>query len=120
MSACKDAASSVNRLTGLLKQAVAVFSPPRRSKNANGVANLTMKEAVEYLSKRDETFQHWGASYIQHNTYVNDKAKEEVGHFPTSGYRVSPRCPVGGVRKRKDGDVADWSLIQVRGKGGSI
>lgn len=37
-----------------------------------------MKEAVEYLSKKDETYQHWGASYIQHNTFVDEKAKEEV------------------------------------------
>lgn len=40
-----------------------------------------MKEAVEFLSKNDETYQHWGASYIQHNTFVNEQAKEEVGWF---------------------------------------
>ncbi|XP_075881076.1 plakophilin-1-like [Nelusetta ayraudi] len=48
------------------------------STHTGGIANLTMKEAVEYLSKKDETYQHWGASYIQHNTFLDDKAKEEV------------------------------------------
>lgn len=37
-----------------------------------------MKEAVDYLSNDDETYQHCGASYIQHNTFIDDKAKEEV------------------------------------------
>ncbi|KAM9859444.1 plakophilin-1-like [Aulostomus maculatus] len=44
----------------------------------SGVADITMKEAVEYLSNEDEKYQHCGASYIQHNTFINDKAKEEV------------------------------------------
>lgn len=37
-----------------------------------------MKEAVDFLSNEDETYQHCGASYIQHNTFIDDKAKEEV------------------------------------------
>lgn len=37
-----------------------------------------MKEAVEYLGNMDETYQHCGASFIQHNTFIDDKAKEEV------------------------------------------
>ena len=37
-----------------------------------------MKEAVEYLSNAEETYQHCGASYIQHNTFINEKAKDEV------------------------------------------
>ncbi|XP_035488839.1 plakophilin-1 isoform X1 [Scophthalmus maximus] len=44
----------------------------------SGVADITMKEAVEYLSNSGDTFQHCGASYIQHNTFIDDKAKEEV------------------------------------------
>lgn len=52
-----------------------------RSKGNAKVANLTMKEAVEYLSSKDEMYQHWGASYIQHNTFIDDKAKEDVGDF---------------------------------------
>ncbi|XP_076604484.1 plakophilin-1 isoform X3 [Chaetodon auriga] len=44
---------------------------------SGGVADITMKEAVEYLSK-GETYQHCGASYIQHNTFIDESAKEEV------------------------------------------
>ncbi|XP_063766747.1 plakophilin-1 isoform X2 [Eleginops maclovinus] len=44
-------------------------------------ADITMKEAVEYLSNEEETYQHCGASYIQHNTFIDEKAKEEVLKF---------------------------------------
>lgn len=44
----------------------------------SGAAEITMVEAVEYLSRREDTFQHCGASYIQHRTFIDDKAKEEV------------------------------------------
>ncbi|KAM7423045.1 hypothetical protein PAMA_010871 [Pampus argenteus] len=44
----------------------------------SGVADITMKEAVEYLSIKDETYKYYGASYIQHNTFIGDTAKEEV------------------------------------------
>eukprot|EP00064_Thunnus_orientalis_P001669 superscaffoldBa00000115_g1672 len=47
------------------------------SNGNSGVADITMKEAVEYLSSEDETYKHCGASYIQHNTFIDDKAKEE-------------------------------------------
>lgn len=47
-----------------------------------------MKEAVEYLSN-DETYQHCGASYIQHTTFIDDNAKEEVVCFVIlSSYHV--------------------------------
>lgn len=39
---------------------------------------MTMKEAVEYLSIDDESVQHCAAAYIQHNTFVDDKTKDEV------------------------------------------
>ncbi|XP_028303371.1 plakophilin-1-like isoform X2 [Gouania willdenowi] len=52
---------------------------------SSGVADITMKEAVEYLSNKDETYQHCGASYIQHQTYVDEAAKEEV--FKLNGVR---------------------------------
>lgn len=48
------------------------------SLSSGGVADITMKEAVEYLSNKDETYQHCGASYIQHNTFIDESAKEEV------------------------------------------
>ncbi|KAG7226786.1 hypothetical protein INR49_014135 [Caranx melampygus] len=45
----------------------------------NGVkVVMDMMEAVEYLSSADETVQHCAASYIQHNTFVDDKTKDEV------------------------------------------
>ncbi|KAM8915481.1 plakophilin-1 isoform 2-T2 [Spinachia spinachia] len=48
------------------------------SNGTSAVADITTKEAVEYLSNPDETYQHCGASYIQHNAFIDDKAKEEV------------------------------------------
>ncbi|XP_029007815.1 plakophilin-1-like [Betta splendens] len=48
---------------------------------SNGVskaADMTMKEAVECLSQSQETYQSCGASYIQHNAFIDDKAREEV------------------------------------------
>ncbi|XP_054641488.1 plakophilin-1-like [Dunckerocampus dactyliophorus] len=44
----------------------------------SGIADLTMKEAVEFLSNEDDRYKHCGAAYIQHNTFIDDKAKEEV------------------------------------------
>ncbi|XP_053723471.1 plakophilin-1-like [Synchiropus splendidus] len=46
--------------------------------NGNVTKDLTMKEAVEYLSNQNELFKCCGASYIQHNTFVDEKAKDEV------------------------------------------
>ncbi|KAK6318822.1 hypothetical protein J4Q44_G00100330 [Coregonus suidteri] len=47
--------------------------------NDNGqLADITMAEAVQYLSSGDENYQHCGASFIQHSTYSEDKAKQEV------------------------------------------
>ncbi|XP_072237796.1 plakophilin-1 [Leuresthes tenuis] len=45
----------------------------------NGTSlDITLREAVEFLSSGDENYQLCGASYIQHNSFINDKAKEEV------------------------------------------
>ncbi|MBN3297402.1 PKP1 protein, partial [Amia calva] len=41
-------------------------------------ADMTMRDAVEYLSNRDENFQHCGTSFIQHATFKDDKSKQEV------------------------------------------
>ncbi|KAI3369847.1 hypothetical protein L3Q82_024656, partial [Scortum barcoo] len=64
----------------------------------SGVADISMKEAVEYLSSDGEMFQHWGASYIQHNAFIDDKAKEEVlkfnGVLPLVGLLRSPSSQV--------------------------
>nr|XP_046239029.1 plakophilin-1 [Scatophagus argus] len=68
------------------------------SNGNSGVADITMKEAVEYLSSMEETYQHCGASYIQHNTFIDDKAKEEVlrlnGVLPLVGLLRSPSLKV--------------------------
>ncbi|KAL1249641.1 hypothetical protein QQF64_020646 [Cirrhinus molitorella] len=40
--------------------------------------NITLEEAVEYLSHADVSYQLCGASFIQHHTFTEDKAKQEV------------------------------------------
>uniref|UniRef100_A0A3Q2PQ68 Plakophilin 1b n=1 Tax=Fundulus heteroclitus TaxID=8078 RepID=A0A3Q2PQ68_FUNHE len=67
--------------------------------NGNAVnADITMKEAVQFLSSNDEHYQNCGASYIQHNTFTDDKAKEEVlklkGIHPLVGRLRSPNSQV--------------------------
>ncbi|XP_076003183.1 plakophilin-1 isoform X2 [Genypterus blacodes] len=62
----------------------AIPKSPTKSKvepKVNGhsaAADITMKEAVEYLSNKEEAYQRCGASFIQHKTFIDDKAKEEV------------------------------------------
>lgn len=54
-----------------------------------------MKEAVEYLSSGDENYQLCGASFIQHATYSEDKAKQEVWtRIWVSWTRIKQLCPV--------------------------
>nr|XP_057939713.1 plakophilin-1-like [Doryrhamphus excisus] len=45
---------------------------------APGASDLTIKEAVEFLSHPEEKFQLCGATIIQHNTFKEDRAKQEV------------------------------------------
>ncbi|XP_018614038.2 plakophilin-1-like [Scleropages formosus] len=40
--------------------------------------NITMNEAVEFLSRHNENYQNLGVSFIQHSTFHDDKAKQEV------------------------------------------
>lgn len=49
-----------------------------RSNGIRGAADITMKEAVEYLSHSEKDYQSCGASYIFHQTLIDDKAKEQV------------------------------------------
>ncbi|XP_060931341.1 plakophilin-1 [Limanda limanda] len=42
------------------------------------VSELTLKQAVEYLSHPDESFKQCGATFIQHTTFKEERAKEEV------------------------------------------
>lgn len=48
--------------------------------------DLTLKEAVEYLSHPEENYQQCGATFIQHATFKEEHAKQEVlqlGGIPT-------------------------------------
>lgn len=49
----------------------------------NGVntSELTLKEAVDFLSHSEENFQQWGATFIQHNTVKDDQVKQEVSQL---------------------------------------
>lgn len=49
-----------------------------RSNGNCGAADITLKEAVEYLSHSDKAYQRCGASYIWHKTFADDSAKEQV------------------------------------------
>ncbi|XP_059415656.1 plakophilin-1-like [Carassius carassius] len=40
--------------------------------------DMTMQEAIDYLFSTDESVQQCGAAYIQHSTFTDDKAKQEV------------------------------------------
>uniref|UniRef100_A0A8C9SHC1 Plakophilin 1 n=1 Tax=Scleropages formosus TaxID=113540 RepID=A0A8C9SHC1_SCLFO len=42
------------------------------------ISDLTLKDAVEYLSRPEERYKLRGASFIQHTTFKDDKAKQEV------------------------------------------
>ncbi|XP_042562356.1 plakophilin-1 [Clupea harengus] len=44
----------------------------------SSMPDMTMREAVEYLSKEEGNYQLWGASYIQHSTFKEAKPKQEV------------------------------------------
>ncbi|XP_059383270.1 plakophilin-1 isoform X2 [Carassius carassius] len=48
------------------------------------VPNITLKEAVDYLSHSDTSHQLCGASFIQHHTFTEDRAKQKV-------------CSLGGI-----------------------
>lgn len=49
-----------------------------RVNSAVNVSDLTLKEAVEYLSHPEENYQQCGATFIQHTTFKEDHAKQEV------------------------------------------
>lgn len=42
------------------------------------MSDITLSEAISWISHGDERYQLHGATIIQHNTYTDDKAKEEV------------------------------------------
>ncbi|XP_029358745.1 plakophilin-1-like [Echeneis naucrates] len=90
---------SAKRFSKYLDSGGTVKVKAEASSNGNrGATDLTMKEAVECLSSDHEAFQHCGASYIQHNVFVDDNAKEEVlklnGIRPLVGLLRSPNSQV--------------------------
>lgn len=40
--------------------------------------DLTLKEAVEFLSQTEENYQQCGATFIQHTTFKEEHTKQEV------------------------------------------
>uniref|UniRef100_A0A8C6WKV5 Plakophilin 1 n=1 Tax=Neogobius melanostomus TaxID=47308 RepID=A0A8C6WKV5_9GOBI len=73
-------------------------------------AELTLKEAVAFLSHSEENFQQWGATFIQHNTFKDDRIKQEVPRFISLmtyliSYVASRWCPplVGLLRSANPG-----------------
>ncbi|RVE70617.1 hypothetical protein OJAV_G00066060 [Oryzias javanicus] len=65
-----------------------------------GMADITLKEAVEFLSSPEEIYQHRGASFIQHITFKEPDTKTEVlqlGGIP--GLVTLLRSPNPGVNQ---------------------
>lgn len=58
--------------TGLIK-----YISCRGSTTATGL-ELTVKEAVEYLSHDEESYQQCGATFIQNASFKAEQAKTEV------------------------------------------
>lgn len=50
-----------------------------RVNSTASMADMTLKEAVEYLSHSDENYQQCGATFIQHATFKEERTKQEVG-----------------------------------------
>ncbi len=50
--------------------------------------NMTMQDAVDYLFSTDESYQLSGAAYIQHSTFTDDKAKQEVWTINYHGFTM--------------------------------
>ncbi|XP_063743709.1 plakophilin-1 [Eleginops maclovinus] len=42
------------------------------------MSDMTLRQAVEFLSHSDENYQQLGASFIQHTTYKEEASKQEV------------------------------------------
>ncbi|KAF7652280.1 hypothetical protein LDENG_00098810 [Lucifuga dentata] len=48
------------------------------AKSGIPISELSLKEAVEFLSHPDENYQQCGATFIQHTTFKEEQAKQEV------------------------------------------
>lgn len=49
-----------------------------RSANSTSTLDLTIKEAVEFLSQPEENYQQCGATFIQHAAFKEEPTKQEV------------------------------------------
>lgn len=66
------------------------------------IPDLTLKEAVEYLTHPEENFQHCGATYIQHVTFKDENAKEEVrAHAHTNKLETKVKIRQVNNKKKK-------------------
>ncbi|KAM7404785.1 hypothetical protein PAMP_012098 [Pampus punctatissimus] len=68
------------------------------------ISDLTLKEAVEFLSHPEDNFQQCGATFIQHTTFKEERAKQEV--FQLGGIPVLVtllRSPSPGVSQAAAG-----------------
>lgn len=63
------------------------------SRGSSGVnlSDLTLKEAVGYLSHPEENFQQCGANFIQHTTFKEESAKQEVKALAHK-YTINTSC----------------------------
>ncbi|KAM6976891.1 plakophilin-1 [Aplochiton taeniatus] len=64
-----------------IKGSVSKITKTDQQQGVNGeltMPDLTLKEAVEFLSHPEENYQLCGASFIQHATYNEDNPKKEV------------------------------------------
>lgn len=62
----------------LLTEQVSHFYYFSRVNTGINMSDVTLKEAVEYLSHTDENYQQFGATFIQHTTFNEERAKQEV------------------------------------------
>ncbi|CAK6951527.1 plakophilin-1 [Scomber scombrus] len=68
------------------------------------MSDLTLKEAVEFLSNAEENYQQCGATFIQHTTFKDEHAKQEV--YQLGGIPVLVtllRSPHSGVNQAAAG-----------------
>ncbi len=56
--------------------------------NAENLTDITMEEAVDYLYSTDENYQLFGAAHIQHSTFTDDKARQEVWTINYLGFTM--------------------------------
>uniref|UniRef100_A0A665UAB2 Plakophilin-1-like n=1 Tax=Echeneis naucrates TaxID=173247 RepID=A0A665UAB2_ECHNA len=55
-----------------------VFFDAFRLDSGINISDVTLKDAVSYLSHPEENFQQFGATFIQHTTFKEEHAKQEV------------------------------------------